>query len=89
MQLAGYEFEEPIGQGGMATVYRALQLSLQRRVAIKVLNEQMHADQQVRDAFEREALIIARLSHPNIIPVIDRGVSPKGAPCFVMEYVDA
>ena len=88
MQLAGYEFEEPIGQGGMATVYRALQLSLQRRVAIKVLNEQMHADQEVRDAFEREALIIARLSHPNIIPVIDRGVSPKGAPCFVMEYVD-
>jgi len=88
LELAGYQFGEVIGEGGMATVYQGLQLSLQRRVAIKVLNEQLRTETEVREAFEREALIIAHLSHPNIIPVIDRGVSSQGAPCFVMEYVD-
>ncbi len=88
MELAGYEFGDIVGQGGMATVYQGLQLSLRRTVAIKVLDEQLQADDEIRDAFEREALIIARLSHPNIIPVIDRGVSNQGTPCFVMEYVD-
>lgn len=88
MELAGYQFGEVIGEGGMATVYRGLQLSLQRRVAIKVLNEQLRTETEVREAFEREALIIAHLSHPNIIPVIDRGISSQGTPCFVMEYVD-
>ncbi|MGH1372555.1 MAG: protein kinase domain-containing protein [Cellvibrionaceae bacterium] len=88
MELAGYEFGEIVGQGGMATVYQGLQLSLRRKVAIKVLDEQLQAEPEIRRAFEREALIIARLSHPNIIPVIDRGVSAQGTPCFVMEYVD-
>lgn len=88
MELAGYEFGEIVGQGGMATVYQGLQLSLRRKVAIKVLDEQLQAETDIREAFEREALIIARLSHPNIIPVIDRGISAQGTPCFVMEYVD-
>ncbi len=88
MELKGYQISDVIGSGGMATVYRGMQLSLQRPVAIKVLNEQMRSEPEVRQAFEHEALIIARLAHPNIIPVIDRGTRSDGAPCFIMEYVN-
>jgi serine/threonine-protein kinase len=88
LELPGYQFNQKIGEGGMATVYRGLQLSLQRPVAIKVLNSQMRDHGEVRSAFERESLIIARLSHPNIISVIDRGVSEKGTPFFIMEFID-
>lgn len=88
MQLAGYTFAEKIGEGGMARVYRGLQLSLSRPVAIKVLDRQMGKHSQVLQAFERESVIIARLAHPNIIHVIDRGVSDQGLPYFIMEYVD-
>lgn len=88
LELPGYEFEAKIGEGGMATVYRGQQLSLQRPVAIKVLNAQMQAHDQARRAFERESLIIARLNHPHIVQVIDRGVSDAGVPFFVMEFID-
>jgi len=88
LELPGYEFEAKIGEGGMATVYRGQQLSLQRPVAIKVLNAQMQAHDQARRAFERESLIIARLNHPHIVQVIDRGVSEAGVPFFVMEFID-
>lgn len=88
MQLVGYTFGAKIGEGGMARVYRGEQLSLSRPVAIKVLDRQMRKHSQVLKAFERESLIIARLSHPNIIHVIDRGVSEEGSPYFVMEFVD-
>lgn len=88
MELAGYKLGQVIGEGGMATVFRGQQLSLSRPVAIKVLNQQLGKHSQVREAFERESLIIARLNHPNIIQVIDRGVTEQGAPYFVMEYVD-
>lgn len=88
MELAGYTFGDKIGQGGMARVYLGQQLSLARSVAIKVLDRQMGKHSAVREAFERESLIIARLSHPNIIHVIDKGVSDEGLPYFIMEYVD-
>lgn len=88
LQLAGYEFTSKIGEGGMAAVYKGRQLSLARSVAIKVLNQHMQRHDQVSQSFEREAVIIARLNHPNIIHVIDRGVLESGAPFFIMEYVD-
>lgn len=88
LQLPGYEFTERIGEGGMATVFKGRQLSLDRSVAIKVLNQQMCKHDQVYEAFEREAVIIARLNHPNIIHVIDRGITEHGTPFFIMEYVD-
>ncbi len=92
-KLPGYDFGEKIGEGGMATVYRGQQLSLQRPVAIKMLNQQMAKHSQVYEAFEREAVIIARLNHPNIIHVIDRGIcgageGEQGRPYFIMEFVD-
>jgi len=91
--LDGYEFGEKIGEGGMASVFKGMQLSLRRPVAIKMLNQQMAKHSQVYEAFEREAVIIARLNHPNIIHVIDRGIryhgnSEQGQPFFIMEFID-
>ncbi len=88
MDLAGYQFGEQIAEGGMATVYKGVQLSLHRPVAIKVLSRQMQAHDVALEAFERESLIIAQLNHPNIIHVIDKGMSAQGSPFFIMEYVD-
>jgi len=88
MELPGYQFGEKLAAGGMATVYRGRQLSLKRPVAIKVLNQQMQKHSAVLEAFERESLIIAQLNHPNIIHVIDRGLSEDGTPFFIMELVD-
>lgn len=72
----------------MAILYRAIQTSLGRPVAIKVLKQQMLTQLDARARFEWEARIIAKLDHPNIIRVIDRGVTPEDMPFFVMDYVD-
>lgn len=87
MQLEGYSDLEKLAKGGMATVYQARQNSLDRTVAIKFLSAEFLGDEQARRLFERESLVIARLSHPNIIKVIDRGITRKKRPFFVMEYV--
>lgn len=87
-RIGAFEIVETIGEGGMCTVYRARQASLDRPVAVKVLKGRLGNDPEVRDRFERESLIVARLNHPNIIHVIDRGFTTDGAPYFVMEYLD-
>ncbi len=86
--VGAYRITERIGQGGMATVYKAVQVSLDRPVAIKVLSRSLAKDPELLDRFRRESLIIAKLSHPNIIHVIDRGLTRDGRPYFVMEYVE-
>jgi serine/threonine protein kinase len=88
MQLTGYSNLTKLSRGGMATVYTAMQDSLQRKVAIKLLSAELHRDEAARQFFDQESLVIARLNHPNIINVIDRGFSDKGRPYFVMEYVE-
>lgn len=88
MKEGSYEYLEKIGEGGMATVYRGIQKSLDRPVAIKVLSKQLSSQPSVRKRFQRESLIVARLNHPNIIHVIDKGTTSKGRPVFVMEYVE-
>lgn len=87
MKEGRYQYQEKIGEGGMATVYKGLQKSLDRPVAIKVLDATLTDNPTIKKRFKRESLIIARLSHPNIIHVIDRGMTSKGRPVFVMEYV--
>lgn len=87
MQLSGYTIDTEIGRGGMATVFKGTQTSLQRPVAIKVLNHSLHDTPEIRDRFERESKIIARLNHPNIVHVVDQGVTDQGTPYFIMEYV--
>jgi len=88
MKEGSYEYLDKIGEGGMATVYRGIQRSLDRPVAIKVLSATLSDNPSIIKLFKRESLIIARLNHPNIIHVIDRGTTSKGRPVFVMEFVE-
>lgn len=71
--LGHYEIVGKLGKGGMATVYRARQLNMQRDVAIKVMSTDLAADPEFVARFEREAHVIARLEHPRILPVHDFG----------------
>lgn len=72
----------------MAVLYRAIQVSLDRPVAIKVLKTGLLDTPQARQMFDREAQIVARLDHPNIIRVIDKGITSDGMPYFVMDFVE-
>jgi len=74
-KIAGYITEAVLGDGGMATVYLAVQESLSRHVALKVMNQILIADADFRRRFLNEGRLIARLSHPNIVTVYDIGVS--------------
>jgi eukaryotic-like serine/threonine-protein kinase len=82
-----YELEELVGTGGMSTVFRAHDLQLDRRVAIKILHEHYAEDPEYLERFRREARLVARLSHPNIVTVIDRG-DDGGRQYIVFEHVD-
>jgi tRNA A-37 threonylcarbamoyl transferase component Bud32 len=85
--LAGrYRLIAPLGEGGMAAVYRARDLRLNREVAIKILREELTRDPEFLARFEREAQFVASLSHPNIVPVYDVG-DEQGSRFIVMEYV--
>lgn len=83
-----YKIIEKVGEGGMASVFRGIQPSLNRSVAIKFLSHKLVEENTIVERFNRESLIIARLSHPNIIHVIDRGISEEGMPYFVMDFVE-
>jgi eukaryotic-like serine/threonine-protein kinase len=86
--IAGrYELEELTGSGGMSRVYRARDNQLSRRVAVKILHERYADDPGYVERFRREALAVARLNHPNIVTVIDRGES-DGAQYIVFEHVE-
>jgi eukaryotic-like serine/threonine-protein kinase len=81
-----YELEELVGEGGMSSVYRAYDTVLERRVAIKVLHEHFSRDPEYVERFRREARAIARLAHPNVVTVIDRG-EWQGRQFIVFEHV--
>jgi serine/threonine-protein kinase len=68
-----YEIQELLGSGGMSSVYRAHDKLLERPVALKVLHEYFSGDPEYVERFRREARAIAKVSHPNIVTVIDRG----------------
>src|SRR5438874_2628917 len=82
-----YRLEARIGAGGMSTVYRALDQTLQRRVAIKLLNREVSSDSDELERFRREARAVAQLSHPHVVGVIDAG-EDDGRPYIVFECVD-
>ncbi len=85
--LAGrYRLIAPLGEGGMASVYRARDLRLNREVAVKVLRDELTRDADFLSRFQREAQTVASLSHPNIVPVYDVG-EEEGSHFIVMEYV--
>lgn len=86
--LGPYRIIDQIGQGGMATVYKAYQPSMDRYVAIKVLPSQLAESKEFATRFQQEARIIARLEHPHILPVFDYG-EDNGVAYFVMRYLEA
>ncbi len=85
--LAGHRIERELGRGGMAVVYLATQLDLQRKVALKVLRPGLAIERRHVDRFEREALAAARLKHPHIVQVYGVG-EQDGHHWLSMEYVE-
>ncbi len=86
--LAGrYVVEEVIGEGGMATVYRARHKLVDRPVAVKIMNPMLASDPIVRERFRREARSAQKLAHPNIIEIFDQGDTEDGTCYIVMEYL--
>ena len=73
--IPGYEILHEIGEGGMASVFEGIQTNLDRRVAIKVLSEELMPDEGFRDRFLAEGKVIANLNHPNIMTIFDCGAS--------------
>jgi serine/threonine-protein kinase len=82
-----YRLEARIGAGGMSTVYRAFDETLERQVAIKLLNREVSSDSDELERFRREARAVAQLSHPHIVGVIDAG-EDEGRPYIVFECVE-
>lgn len=87
VEIDGYKIVAQLGKGGMGTVFRAVQLSLNRNVALKILSEELVKDDALIARFEREARAAARLSHPNLVDVYDCGRAGE-VYFFSMEYID-
>ena len=82
-----YQLGRVIGRGGMATIHEAMDLRLERPVAVKLLRPEAAADADLADRFRREALAATVLRHPNIVACLDTGTD-DGQPYLVMDLVD-
>ncbi len=82
-----YRLDERIGEGGMASVYRAMDLRTGHRVAVKFLRQELQDNPEFLDRFRREATAASRMSHHNIVNLLDIGDNPS-APYLVFEFVD-
>jgi tRNA A-37 threonylcarbamoyl transferase component Bud32 len=82
-----YKLEAKLGSGGMSTVYLAKDSTLDRDVAIKVMHREMSEQADQLERFRQEARAVAKLSHPNVVAVIDAG-EDGGHPYIVFEYVE-
>ncbi|MBI2922947.1 MAG: serine/threonine protein kinase, partial [Planctomycetes bacterium] len=85
-QLGGYRLIKRIGGGGMGSIYLAVQTSVGRQVAIKVLPRAAFDNPEAVERFEREVQVLGQLSHPNICPVLEAGVEGQTRYC-VMEHL--
>ncbi|HWE04017.1 MAG TPA: WD40 repeat domain-containing serine/threonine protein kinase [Tepidisphaeraceae bacterium] len=86
--IPGYKILRRVGQGGQAVVYAAIKENTGRKVAVKVLLHGSLASPQVRGRFDREVAILAKLDHPNIVTVIDRGTTSDGSLFVAMDFVE-
>lgn len=85
MEIPGYKIVRELGRGGMATVYLAEQEKFERQIALKVMAPSLNSDASFKDRFIREAKLVAKLSHPNIVAVYDVG-EHDGQLYMAMEY---
>ena len=81
-----YRIIRPLGSGGMAKIYLAQDLRLERLVAVKIIHSHLSEDSEFAARFQREAVLAAKLNHPNLVNVFDQG-SDADQPYLVMEYV--
>ncbi len=88
VQIPGYRILKTLGEGGMATVYLAVQQSLDREVALKVMSPMLAANQSFCERFLKEGRITAQLTHPNLVTIHDIG-SYEGVYYFASEYLPA
>lgn len=87
IEIPGYQIKREIGQGGMASVHLAVQTSLERQVALKVMSPALAADPAFTRRFLQEARTLASLAHANIVQVFDVGVTPNQLHYFSMQYL--
>ena len=87
LPLPGYQLVAELGRGGQGVVFRAVQKSLNRAVAIKVLHPRYLSDRNVRARFKKEAQLLAGLSHENVVAIIDRGAEGQIG-FLVMELIE-
>jgi len=88
LQTSGYRIERPLGRGGMGEVWEATQLSLDRRVALKVIASDISADPGFEQRFRMEAQMSARVKHDAILPVFDHGTLDDGRLFLAMTLID-
>lgn len=88
MRIGAYDVLDELGRGAMGVVYRAYSLRLRRTCALKVLSGGEHSTGIEIQRFQNEAMLAARLDHPNIVRIFDAG-EDRGLHFFVMEYIDA
>lgn len=87
MRLGEYRLEQPLGEGGMGAVWRAVHTRLEKQVAVKVLNRRLSNQSDAIARFSREMKAIGRLEHPNIVSALDAGEADR-VPFLVMEFID-
>jgi serine/threonine protein kinase len=85
--IGPYRIVEQLGQGGMASVFKAYHASLDRYVALKALHPAFNEDKNFASRFQREARVVAKLEHPNIVPVYDYA-EHDGRPYLVMKFIE-
>ncbi|HET7845581.1 MAG TPA: protein kinase, partial [Xanthomonadales bacterium] len=86
-EIPGYRVVRRLGEGGMAEIHLAIQLSLQRQVALKVLAYEHSVSEELAERFEREARTIARLDHPHIVAIHEVGRTRAGLLYYTMPYL--
>ncbi len=83
-----YKLERMLGRGGMGLVFGAAHIGLRRQVAVKILHPSLAASSDVRNRFEREALAVGKIDHPNCVSVYDVGRLPDGSLYLAMELLE-
>ena len=83
-----YRLTQLVSQGGMGTVYEAVQLRLDRRVAVKVMAAELSENKEALARFRREVKITSKLAHPHIVQLLDFGTTDRGQPFLVTEFLE-
>lgn len=88
VEIEGYELIDRLGEGGQATVYKAIQKKDGQTVAVKVLHAGPHATEEARARLKRETNALRAINHPNIVQAIAAGRTRSGLDCLVMNFID-